>query len=89
MHRTMQQVQNKPSEPLDPQAEAQLLMGMPPSGWKYPPSTATAGATYLRRHLGADAGSLDVEVWLQDARPGGGPWRSGRRRWSAGGGDLG
>ena len=31
----------------------------------------------------------DVEVWLQDARPVGGPWRSGRRRWSAGGGDLG
>ena len=48
---------------LDPQAEVQLLIGMPPSGWKYPPSTATAGATYLRRHLGADAGSLDLEVW--------------------------
>ena len=36
---------------LDPQAEAQLLIGMPPTGWKYPPSTAPAGATYLRRHL--------------------------------------
>ena len=48
---------------MDPQAEAQLLVGMPPTGWKYPPSTATAGATYLRRHLGADAGSLDLEVW--------------------------
>ena len=63
LHRTMQQVQNKPSEPMGPQAEAQLLMGMPPSGWKYPPSTATAGATYLRRHIGASAGSLDLEVW--------------------------
>ena len=48
---------------LDPQAEAQLLVGMPPTGWKYPPSTATAGATYLRSHLGADAGPLDLEVW--------------------------
>ena len=48
---------------MDPQAEAQLLVGMPPTGWKYPPSTATAGATYIRRHLGADAGSLDLEVW--------------------------
>ena len=48
---------------MDPQAEAQLLMGMPPSGWKYPPSTATAGATYLRRHIGAGEGSLDLEVW--------------------------
>ena len=48
---------------LDPQAEVQLLIGMPPSGWKYPPSTATAGATYLRRHLGTDAGPLDLEVW--------------------------
>ena len=48
---------------LDPQAEAQLLIGMPPTGWKYPPSTATAGATYLRSHLGAGEGSLDVEVW--------------------------
>ena len=28
---------------LDPQAEVQLLIGMPPTGWKYPPSTATAG----------------------------------------------
>ncbi len=63
LHRTMQQVQNKPSEPMDPQAEAQLLVGMPPTGWKYPPSTATAGATYLRSHLGAGAGSLDLEVW--------------------------
>ena len=63
LHRTMQQVQNKPSEPMGPQAEAQLLIGMPPTGWKYPPSTATAGATYIRRHLGADAGSLDLEVW--------------------------
>ena len=36
---------------------------MPPSGWKYPPSTAPAGATYLRRHLGTDAGPLDLEVW--------------------------
>ena len=55
---------------LDPQAEVQLLIGMPPSGWKYPPSTATAGATYIRKHLtgnrrrqGTDAGPLDLEVW--------------------------
>ena len=48
---------------MDPHAEAQLLIGMPPRGWKYPPSTATAGATYLRSHLGADAGSLELEVW--------------------------
>ena len=47
-------------DPMDPQAEAQLLIGMPPRGWKYPPSTATAGATCLRRHIGADAGSLDL-----------------------------
>ena len=50
---------------LDPHGEAQLLMGMPPTGWKYPPSTGAAGATYLRRHLGADAGSLDLEVWAE------------------------
>ena len=61
--RTMQQMHNNPSEPMDPQAEAQLLVGMPPTGWKYPPSTATAGATYLRRHIGAGEGSLDLEVW--------------------------
>ena len=55
---------------MDPQAEAQLLVGMPPSGWKYPPSTATAGASYLRSHLtgnrrrqGTEAGPLDLEVW--------------------------
>ena len=48
---------------MDPQAEAQLLIGMPPTGWKYPPSTATAGATYLRRHIGDDTGPLDLEVW--------------------------
>ena len=48
---------------MDPQGEAQLLIGMPPRGWKYPPSTATAGATYLRRHIGAGEGSLDLEVW--------------------------
>ena len=48
---------------MDPHTEAQLLIGMPPRGWKYPPSTATAGATYLRRHLGAGEGSLDLEVW--------------------------
>ena len=63
-------------DPLDPQAEAQLLMGMPPSGWKYPPSTATAGATYLRRHLGAGAGSLDLEVWPRlAAQEEAGRWR--------------
>ena len=50
-------------DPMDPQAEVQLLIGMPPSGWKYPPSTATAGATYLRRHIGDDEGPLDLEVW--------------------------
>ena len=55
---------------MDPQAEAQLLIGMPPSGWKYPPSTATAGATYIRSHLtgnrrrqGTEAGPVDLEVW--------------------------
>ena len=48
---------------MGPQGEAQLLIGMPPTGWKYPPSTGAAGATYLRRHLGADAGPLDLEVW--------------------------
>ena len=55
---------------MDPQGRAQLLIGMPPTGWKYPPSTATAGATYIRRHLtgnrrrqGTDAGPLDLEVW--------------------------
>ena len=50
-------------DPMDPHGEAQLLIGMPPTGWKYPPSTATAGATYIGRHLGADVGSLDLEVW--------------------------
>ena len=50
---------------MDPHGEAQLLIGMPPTGWKYPPSTATAGATYIRRHIGADAGPLDLEVWQQ------------------------
>ena len=48
---------------MGPQGEAQLLIGMPPTGWKYPPSTAAAGATYIRRHIGADAGPLDPEVW--------------------------
>ena len=55
---------------MDPQAEAQLLVGMPPSGWKFPPSTATAGASYIRSHLtgnrrrqGTEAGPLDLEVW--------------------------
>ena len=55
---------------MDPQAEAQLLIGMPPTGWKYPPSTATAGATYIRRHLtgnrrrqGIDAEPTNPEVW--------------------------
>ena len=49
---------------------AQRLVGMPPTGWKYPPSTATAGASYIRSHLtgnrrrqGTEAGSLDLEVW--------------------------
>ena len=50
-------------DPMDPQAEAQLLIGMPPTGWKYPPSTAAAGATYIRRHIGAGEGPLDLEVW--------------------------
>ena len=55
---------------MGPHGEAQLLMGMPPTGWKYPPSTATAGAPYIRKHLtgnrrrqGTDAGPLDLEVW--------------------------
>ena len=48
---------------MDPQAEAQLLIGMPPRGWKYPPSTATAGATYLRSHLEVQSRSPFLWPW--------------------------